>query len=518
MYDLRVLLIEVTQKCNAKCDQCGSRCDIHSEELLTKTEILNALKDIKENIGTNVMLNITGGEPLLRKDLFEIMSEATDMGFDWGMVTNGSLITDKIIKQMKDSGLKTITISIDGMKETHERLRHLPNSFERIINSLQRLKNEDFLDHIQVTFTSNKQNYKEIIPLYHLLNNIGIDSLRTSFIDPIGRATEYKELMLNKEEMNWICDFVNEQNKKKQMPIIWGCCHYLDDKIQNRKFDCFAGIYSASILYNGDIFVCPNVPREKHLIQGNIKTDSFSKVWNEKFEYFRNKPTCNHCEGCRHLKECNGDSLHTFDFENNKPKFCYKDIFEQKDENYIKYIQSKYKNYEITEVPSTEDTVNVYIEPEAYQDIKQYFHIGHKHPLSMFEQQMGLIGFKVDDGYVVKYVFPSIINTINNELATFQKDTIKQVKKTTKIIRKNFNHSSDKDDYIGDGLKFLGFIHSHPTQDELQYSVGDEYIHTKLASKNKDYIGILVNPSLDIIGAYYGETIKQANLLIIEKD
>ena len=80
-YPLYSLLIEITQKCNAACDQCGSRCDIHGEEPLKAETILAALEDIKENIGTYTMLNITGGEPLLRQDLFEIMTKASRMGF-----------------------------------------------------------------------------------------------------------------------------------------------------------------------------------------------------------------------------------------------------------------------------------------------------------------------------------------------------------------------------------------------------------------------------------------------------
>ncbi|MBR3438200.1 MAG: radical SAM protein, partial [Clostridia bacterium] len=78
-YPLYTLLIEITKKCNAACDQCGSRCDINSEEILTKEQILSAMRDLKENIGTYTMINISGGEPLLRKDLFEIMTEITAM-------------------------------------------------------------------------------------------------------------------------------------------------------------------------------------------------------------------------------------------------------------------------------------------------------------------------------------------------------------------------------------------------------------------------------------------------------
>ena len=157
-YPLYTLLIEVTKKCNAACDQCGSRCDIHSEELLTKEQLLAALRDIKEHLGTDTMLNITGGEPLLRRDLFEITAEAAAMGFDWGMVTNGSLITPQTVEKMRQSGMKTITVSVDGLQETHDSLRHLPGSWDKIMAALPLLRQAAFLDHIQITFTANRRN------------------------------------------------------------------------------------------------------------------------------------------------------------------------------------------------------------------------------------------------------------------------------------------------------------------------------------------------------------------------
>lgn len=221
-YPLFSLLIEITKKCNAMCDQCGSRCDINSEELLTKEQILSALKDVKENIGTYTMINISGGEPLMRKDLFEIMKEVSLMGFDWGMVSNGSLITDKVIDKMKDSGMKTITISLDGLRETHDSLRHLPGSYDKIIDALNKLKAASFLDHLQVTFTANKRNIYEFEELYGILNKIGLDSIRVSFMDPIGRALDNLDLLLNREEILYLTGFANKVNaSKKNTHITW---------------------------------------------------------------------------------------------------------------------------------------------------------------------------------------------------------------------------------------------------------------------------------------------------------
>lgn len=517
--DLKILLIEVTQKCNARCDQCGSRCDSSGEELLTKEDIVRVLKDIKEHLGTDTMINITGGEPLMRRDLFDIMAEVSRLGFDWGMVTNGTLITDKVIKNMKESGMKSISISLDGMEKTHENLRHLPGSFRRIIRNIIKLKRAQFLDHLQVTFTANSKNVYEIEELYALLNRIGIDTIRTSFIDPIGRAEDNRGLLLDKEQMQWLIRFANEKNNGRGIPVVWGCPHYLGDKLDGRTFSCFAGKIVASILYNGDIFVCPNVPRLETLIQGNIKTDCFSDVWRHGFGIFREERAYEYCKNCSHSARCKGDSLHTFDFQNNRPKFCYRDMFEKDTKNYEAYLQKEYKGFELIGVQSAEcSAACIYVEPQAYQEMRSYFHAGKRHPLSMFEQQMGLVGFKVDENYVIRYVFPSYINRLAADLAVFHTDTLKQAEKETKIIRRNVRISDDKKKPVTGELRFLGFAHSHPAQRELQYSMGDERIHKKLVQRYGDYIGVLINPIEDLIGAYYGRDIRQANLKLLSEN
>lgn len=519
-FDLRILLIEITQKCNAKCDHCGSRCDINCEELLSKEDIINCLTDIKQNIGTDMMLNITGGEPLLRKDLFEIMGVASNMGFDWGMVTNGTLITDEIINKMKKTRLKTITISIDGLKDTHESLRHLPGSFDKIINNIKLLKKANFLDHIQVTFTSNKKNVYEFPELYKILDRLGLDSIRTSFIDEIGRAEDNKDLMLSRKEMLYLTKFANKVNALHHTPLVWGCPHYLGDKIDARSFHCFAGIHAASILYNGDIFVCPNVPRRQEFIQGNIKTDRFSDVWNNKFTFFRERQTKlpEYCKGCEHADKCKGDSAHSYDYDKNKPKFCYRDIFGMPERKYLDYLNSKYKKLKYTVINGEICIPKIYIEPDAYEDIKRIFHMGKKHPQSMYEQQVGLVGFKTGDIIVIRYVFEDNGSLRYKDNAVFTSNILKTAEYETDVINKNFSASDDKDEYMGGKSKysFLGFAHSHPVQEELCYSVGDYAIHKRLQKKYKDYVGILIYPEKELLGAYYGKDIIQTDLVIAE--
>jgi len=521
-FHLYTLLIEVTQKCNMACDQCGSRCDIHSEELLKKEDILNALRDIKSNLGTDCMINITGGEPLMRQDIFELGEEITALGFDWGMVSNGSLITDEAVRKLKEAGMKTITISLDGLRETHDSLRHLKGSYDRIIGAVKRLKNADFLDHLQITFTVNRRNVNEFEQLYGILNTLGLDSIRVGLMDPIGRATENKGLLLTREEIIYFTRLVNSLNSVSgNTPIRWGCPHFLGDLLQkNRDFHCFAGIYTASILYNGDIFVCPNVPRRKELIQGNILRDSFSEVWQNSFGVFRERALPEKCRGCDHEKACKGDSFHTLDFDSNTPDFCFRDYIEAPSaDSYKKQLKEDNPDvlFEVTE-GSENSSHEIIIEPTASAFIRSYFSLGRKAPLSMYEQQMALIGFSVENTFVVRYVIPCDGRMRASDNAIFTNRILRTVENELAVINKNYFSSSDRAlpgcELKSDApMRFLGFIHSHPTQKELCYSIGDDAIHRRMTKKYGDYIGILVHPETDSMGAYYGEDIKQIRLI-----
>lgn len=152
-YPLHALFFEVTSRCNALCDHCGSRCTASKKDELSPDTFKKVLDSVAKNFGTKaIMLNITGGEPLMRKDLFEITGYADNLGFKWGLVTNGMLITDGVISKMKETHMSTITISLDGMKKTHEEFRHVPGSFDRIISAIERIKKENFIEHFQVTF------------------------------------------------------------------------------------------------------------------------------------------------------------------------------------------------------------------------------------------------------------------------------------------------------------------------------------------------------------------------------
>lgn len=327
--ELRQLFIEMTILCNEHCRHCGSHCgEITSQNALTKDEICSFLEYITDNFPKKPMLCITGGEPLLRKDLFEIMTYAKMLGFSWGMTSNGILIDDAVAEKLFTSGMKTISISLDGLQATHDWLRQTENAYEKALNGVRALIRHGGFSHVQVTTVVHKKNIDELPKLYEILSKEGIRSWRVINIEPIGRAKEQPDILLDKADYIRLFDFIKEYRFKGKMEVVYGCSHFLgleyEREVRPWYFLCNAGVYTASIMYNGDIGACLDIERRPELIQGNIRNDDFKSVWENKFIPFRDKS--HRCKGCKYDKFCAGGSFHTWDFDNNRQSLCFKDI------------------------------------------------------------------------------------------------------------------------------------------------------------------------------------------------
>ena len=331
------LFWETTLRCNAKCKHCGSRAgeNLRIEDELTTDEIKNTFKSIAKKYDvTKILINVTGGEPLVRQDLFEVMEYATNLGYHWGITTNGMLIDDEIIKKMKDTKLATMSISIDGLEESHDAFRGVKGGYKKIIENIEKLRREKFLHCFQVTTVVNKMNIGELDQMYEVMKQLEVDSWRVINMDPIGRANDNSDLSLEREDYIHLLEFIRDKNKEAKFDVTYGCAHFttmeFEKEIRNNMFFCMSGYTTASILYNGDIYVCPNVERRKELIQGNVKKDDFVEVWENKFTWFRDldKLKSKECEKCENWKYCRGDSLHTWDFEESKPKLCLNKMIE----------------------------------------------------------------------------------------------------------------------------------------------------------------------------------------------
>ncbi len=325
------LFWECTLSCNAKCKHCGSSAESKKYEgELTTQEIKDAFKQIAKDMdASKILINVTGGEPLVRKDLCEVMEYATnELGFHWGMTTNGILLTPENIEKLKKANMETVSISVDGLEKTHNEFRGVPGSYAKIINNIKKLKEANFVKHIQVTTVFNKSNIHEMEELYGVMKSLDLDSWRLVSMDPIGRANENSELLLDGKELKRLLDFIKKNNKRGKLELTYGCPGFLgldyEKEVRKGYFNCRTGISVASILYNGDLFVCPNVKRMPNLIQGNIRKDNFKEVWDKKYKQFRTKERTSNkeCMECENWEYCLGGAFHTWDFEKNIQNKC----------------------------------------------------------------------------------------------------------------------------------------------------------------------------------------------------
>ncbi len=335
-HELKGLFLEVTSRCNARCEHCGSSCgDFVPKDEVTKEELCGVLDDIANHYDPHkIMLYVTGGEPLVKKDLFEIMDYANKLGFNWGMTTNGILIDEEVVKKMEQTNMKTVSVSIDGPKELHESFRKVPGAFDKIIKGLKLMLKCPTIVDVQVTTCVNKKNIDKLEDIYKVIKEIGIKNWRIIQVDPIGRAKNNDDLLLDGEGYRKMLRYMfNKRKEDPNMIISYACGHYFGPEINQALtgaiYACYTGYWIASILSNGDIFGCPDIERLPQLIEGNIRKDSFVDVWEHGFKRYRriDRTSNKKCKACPDWKLCLGDAFHTWDFKNRKPNFCVREKF-----------------------------------------------------------------------------------------------------------------------------------------------------------------------------------------------
>lgn len=329
---LRNLFFELTLRCNENCIHCGSRCnEVRSDELPVQV-YYDFLDKIKRDFGTNeLMLCVTGGEPLLRKEFYDIMGYAHKLGFRWGMTSNATLIDEAAAKKLRECGMGTISVSIDGLRDTHDEFRRTKGGYDKAMRGIQCLINEGGFRHIQVTTVVHRGNIDQLDELYDIMCGIDIDSWRVINMEPIGRAKDFPDLLLRPEDYRRMFDFIREK-RNAGMPVQYGCTHYLgldyEREVRDWYFLCNAGVYTASITANGDIAACLDIERRPETMQGNILRDDFTEVWKNGFQYFRTPLSDRNekCRGCDSAEFCGGGSCHSWDYDNEEQQVCFKDI------------------------------------------------------------------------------------------------------------------------------------------------------------------------------------------------
>ncbi len=328
---LTYLFWEATLNCNLSCRHCGSDCrrSTDTSKELSASEVVKVFSDIASSHDPRrVFVAVTGGEPLVRPDLFDVMGQINRMGFPWGMVSNGWAVDERVVSESRRAGMRTLVISLDGVSaESHDWLRG-SGSYDRAVAAIESFRRADFLRDLQVTSVFHRRNIDELESMYRLMLKMGVKDWRIVSVFPNGRASRQSDFLLEPGELRRMMDFISEmRSKPRPIKVSYGDEGYLgcqfEREVRDHFYACFSGVRVASILADGGVCGCPNNPRT--LVQGNVRERSFDDIWNNEFGRFRDRDWMRQgeCAACRDFAICKGNSMHLWDTERSGPKVCH---------------------------------------------------------------------------------------------------------------------------------------------------------------------------------------------------
>ena len=293
----------VTNQCNAACPFCESSSgDAHADEL-TRDEAKMLIRDLRS---MNVRrLILSGGEPLMRPDLCEIMEYANQCNVTLGLVTNGYRVPE-MENNLRRLKFFLYFTSIDGEPAYHNKIRGMPDAFEHALNGLDLFTRMRVPVRI-VNTVVHPGNIRQLEAITGIIANSGATSWRLTPVSKVGRAAGSASYNLSREQLGYLVSFIRE--KRKTMNVDFGESHmYLGcftKEYSGHPFFCGAGLTRCSVMPNGEIMGCHQA-YDLSLSEGNIRDRSFREIWKHGFARFRKKEFRDFCLECDCFDGCQG--------------------------------------------------------------------------------------------------------------------------------------------------------------------------------------------------------------------
>ncbi len=306
----------VTRKCNLRCLHCYSESveEPHPNELSTE-EALELISDISD-LGARMII-FDGGEPTLRDDLPRLVKHAADSGLSPLLGSNGMVdtLTKNYALELKEAGLKVVSISLDGSKpDTHDEFRGFDGSWQRTIEGIKNCVEVGL--PFQIGVAVHKYNYGELAETVELAKKLGANAVEVFDYVPIGRGSEHLEYELDIEtRKNLIDEIIQMQRSEDEIyfrvigvPEYWVQIEKMvsdEDILKFVRSCCGAGIRYATILYEGTVFPCMLL----QIPLGNVRKQRFSEIWRNSpvLDTLRNTRLLKgKCGKCRYREICRG--------------------------------------------------------------------------------------------------------------------------------------------------------------------------------------------------------------------
>ena len=326
-----VVIWNLIRRCNLTCKHCYALSADHDYAgELSLPEVFAVMDDLKA-FGVPALI-LSGGEPLLRKDIFEISARARSMGFYTGLSTNGTLIDAPLAQRIADAGFDYVGISLDGLQPTHDKFRRLEGAFDRSLAAIGHLDRVGVKVGLRYTMTA--MNAHDLPALLDLMQQVGAHKFYFSHLNYAGRGNIHRDKDAHHQatraamdllfERAWAAaqagsmdDYVSGNNDADGPYLLQWVRQHLPqwESALQARLVAWGGNASGQHIANIDNLghVHPDTMWWHHDL-GCVRDRPFSAIWNDLSDPLmaglkqRPRPVQGRCGACQHLAICNGNT------------------------------------------------------------------------------------------------------------------------------------------------------------------------------------------------------------------
>jgi len=324
-FETYVISWNLTKRCNLRCSHCYLDAAFLEGDVVDELSLSESKKLIDQmaEVNPNACLILTGGEPLLREDIFDIARYAERKGFMVVMGTNGLLLNDITLPKMIDAGIKGIGVSLDSIQShVHDRLRGMDGAWGKTIKGIEAARKYGLDFQIQTTIT--KENYTEIPKMIDFSHELGASGFYLFFLVCTGRGEKMTDI--NPEQYEEILSYIYKVHgnydgmmvRAKCAPHFKRIAYQVDQNsplLKGYVGGCRAGTNYCRISPEGDVTPCPYMPNSA----GNVTDASFKDIWSNSalFKQLRAPIYEGKCEYCEFKLLCGGCRARALSINNN---------------------------------------------------------------------------------------------------------------------------------------------------------------------------------------------------------
>jgi len=321
LHKLKEVCLEITDICTMECMHCSGSCGLTAENTLSLAVVKRIIGDFAHMGGE--LLEISGGEPLMHPNLFEIIRRAKMNRLEAILYTSGMAsdkhgrefsISSNLAAKLRRFGIDKVVFNLQGSSaEMHDSITQKKGSFKNVVHSIRTMKSLGCW--VGVHFVPMKPNHLDLKHVIRLCHTLGVDEIGLLRFVPQGRGLINRGLLeLSKRQFQEFMENVVELKASHENPKIRigrpiNFCPLIDTFVTRE--ECNAGITRCLISPEGNVVPCPAFKQNGDYIAGNVKMDSLADIWRyspkwgifRQFDYTKMREPCRSCE---HLHWCQG--------------------------------------------------------------------------------------------------------------------------------------------------------------------------------------------------------------------